>query len=114
MFDLSQPGWEVIVVNAGLAAGLVIYGRRRPTRRPSRYLELILGVVCFALAALNVAIAAGPGRRLPILANLTAIPARDFYLSAFCYSICGGALLLGRRQSRSDRNVSSRSGPVKL
>lgn len=113
MLHLVQPGLAVIVGNAALAVGLVIYGRTRPARRSTRSFELILGVICLALAGLDVAIAVGPGGQLPLLADLSAIPPVDFYISAFCYLVCGGALLLDARPPRSDRNIRGVNGRVK-
>ena len=105
MADLITPGLAMMAVNAGLAFGLVMCGRTRqtPVRDRARYFkfpELISAIVCLALAAFNFAIAAGPGRQMTIVAGLAAVPAVDFYVSALCYALCGGALVLAALPAR--------------
>jgi hypothetical protein len=88
----------LIVVNAGLAFGLVLVpalplplfhtaGERR------KFTRLTVGMICVLLAALNLLVALGPGRNIPLLSGVEVVSAAAFYVSAGCYVVGGWALL---------------------
>src|SRR5215472_3668232 len=112
MVDLRRAGWGVIVAKAGVAVRRALYWRTRPARRLGRPLELIVAV-CLAFAGPNVAIAVLPARQQQILASLTAIWLGLFTFRPSVTQFAAERCLLGRRGSRSERNVSITARQVK-
>ena len=105
MPHLFQNGVAVVAGNGVLAIGLVLWGRalRGRVRSPRNTFtspEFVIGGICFGLAVLDLVVAVGPGRHLPVFSSLSMISSVDFLVSAICYAICGGALVLSVWRTR--------------